>query len=326
MRESAMDSKRVIGVDIGSRWLDVSAEGTDRVERVSNAPDQVAAFVGRLDPTGDVVVFERTGGHERLLEAALAEKSVPWAVVHSQRVKAFRVALGIKAKTDAIDCKLLRGYGRNRLDAGKLRFGRVADVRLHSLLLRQRQIEAMLHAERCRSAMAGHDAVRASIEQIIANLEAALPIIAAELAAHKAQDPQFRRKQDVLCQQIGVGEVTARSVLAYVPELGELNAKEVASLGALAPSIHESGTIKRHGRLVPGRASVKRALYFPALTAMRRDPEMAVFAKRLRDRGKPKMVIVAAVMRKLLVRLNARLRDALDLDQVSRQTAAPAAG
>jgi transposase len=200
----------------------------------------------------------------------------------------------------------------------------VADVWLHSLLVRQRQLEAMLHAERCRLAMAAHDAVRASIEQIIAQLEAALPVIEAELAAHEAQDAQFRRKQEVMCRETGVAKITARAVLAYVPEIGRLKAKEVTSLGALAPRIYESGTIKRRQGLIPGRGSVKRALYFPALTAMRQDPDMAAFAKRLKDRGKPTMVVVTAVMRKLLVRLNARLRDALDEDQVE-PTAAPAA-
>ncbi len=319
-----MDSKRVIGIDVSKLWLDAAAEGTDRVERFSNAASQVFAFVGRLNPARDVVVFERTGGHERLLEIALAEKGVPWAVIHSQRVKAFRLALGIKAKTDAIDSRLLRGYGRNRLDAGELRFGRVADVRLHSLLLRQRQIEAMLHAERCRLATATHDAVRASIEQLIAQLEAGLPVIEAELMAHEAEDAQLRRKQEVLCEQIGVAQTTARSVLADLPELGQLKAKEVASLSTLAPCVHESGTTKRHKGLVPGRGNVKRALYFPALTAMRHDPEMAAFAKRLRARGKPNMVVVVAVMHKLLVRLNARLRDALEADQAT-QAAAPAA-
>lgn len=234
------------------------------------------------------------------------------------------MALGIKAKTDAIDCKLLRAYGRNRLDAGVLRFGRVSDVKLHSLLARKRRLTEMLHAERCRLAMAVHGAVRSSIEQMIVQLEAALPVIETALAAHEAQDVQFRRKQEVLCRQIGVAETTARALLADLPELGQLKAKEVVSLAALAPRVHESGTLKRYSGLVPGRGQVKSALFFPALTAMRRDPEMAAFAKRLRDRGKPKMVIVVAVMRKLLVRLNARLRDALADDQVD-QAAAPAA-
>jgi transposase len=325
MREIVMHGKRLIGIDVSKRWLDVSTEGTKRIERVSNTADQVVAFVDSLDAAHDVVVFERTGGYERLLETVLAEKGVAWALVHSQRVKAFRLALGIKAKTDAIDCRVLRDYGRNRLDAGALRFGRASDVTLHSLLARQRQLTAMLHAERCRLAMAAHDAVRASIELLIGQLDAALSIIEAELAAHEAQDIQLRRKQDILCREVGVGGATARALLADLPELGHLKSKEVVSLAALASRVHESGTLRCRGGLAPGRGCVRKALYFPALTAMRFDPDLAAFAKRLRERGKPKMVVVVAVMRKLLVRLNARLRDALATED-GNQAAAPAAG
>jgi transposase len=200
----------------------------------------------------------------------------------------------------------------------------VADVTLHGLLTRHRQLEAMLHAERCRLAMAPEGAVRASIENLIGHLEADLPVIEAELAALEARDAEFRLKRDVLCQQIGIANKTARKLLAHVPELGQVNAKAAASLGGLAPHVHQSGTIERHQGLVHGRGCVRSTLFLPALTAMRRDPEMARFAKRLRDRGKPKMVVVVAVMRKLLVRLNARLRDALAAGTVE-QTAAPAA-
>lgn len=318
-----MNDKRVIGVDVGKRWLDIASEGAQQTARVANTHEQVLRFVNDLNPNRDVVVFERTGGYERLLETALAEKRVAWAVIHSQRLKAFRLALGIKAKTDAIDCRLLRGYGRNRLDAGELRFGRVADVTRHSLLTRRRQLEAMLHAERCRLAMGVAGAVRTSIEKLIADIEADLPVIEAELTAHEAKDAELRFKQDVLCQQIGIAQATARKLLVDLPELGQLRAKEVVSLGALAPRVHESGTIKRRKGLVPGRGCVRSALYFPALTAMRRDPDMAEFANRLKARGKPNMVVVAAVMRKLLVRLNARLRDALA--ERAGQAAAPAA-
>src|SRR5215471_5844013 len=107
MMEVRMKDKRVIGVDIGKRWLDVAYEDTKEIERHANEPATVAALVAGFDATRDLVVFERCGGYERELEAALASTGVPWAVVHSASVKAFRQVEGIKAKTDPIDARLL---------------------------------------------------------------------------------------------------------------------------------------------------------------------------------------------------------------------------
>ena len=131
-----MDGKRVIGIDIGKHWLDVSREGAAKVERHPNEASAIAALVGTFDPAGDIVVFERTGGYERALESALAAAKMPWAVVHSAQVKAFRQVQGIKAKTDPIDARLLQTFGRNRLDAGKLRLGRIEDVVVDALMAR----------------------------------------------------------------------------------------------------------------------------------------------------------------------------------------------
>src|SRR5262249_32270141 len=128
MAEVGMDSKRVIGVDIGKWWLDVAYEESNRVKRCRNDASGIASLVDTLDPTHGIVVFERCGGYERNLEAALADAGIPWAVVHSARVKAFRQLERIKAKTDAIDARVLRDFGRDRLNAGDLRLGRPQNV------------------------------------------------------------------------------------------------------------------------------------------------------------------------------------------------------
>jgi transposase len=306
-----MSGKRVIGIDVGKSWLDVAAEDCERVRRCGNDAVAIAALIEQLDPAEDVVVFERTGGWERNLEAALADKMIPWAVVHSQRVKAFRQVRGIKAKTDRIDARLLRDYGRDRLNADELRLGRREDVTLDCLMARQRQLKAMRHAEACRLATASLDAVRRSIEDMIAHLDKALAAIAVELARHEDEHPDLAFKEEVLCHQIGVAEQTARGVLAVLPELGGLGCKEITALGGLAPRVHESGSIRKRRGLAPGRTSIKVILFNPARTAMRFDPQIKEFCDRLRARGKPGKVIMVAVMRKMLVRLNAQLRDAM---------------
>jgi transposase len=221
MMEVGMDGKRVIGVDIGKRWLDVAPEGVAKVERHANEATAIAVLVGTFDPGRDLVVFERCGGYERALEAVLARAGMPWAVAHSARIKAFRQVQGIKAKTDAIDARLLRAFERDRLNAGELRLGRAEDVVLAALIARHRQLKAALHAEQCRRETAAVEPARASIERTIAQLEAELAV-AAEVVRHEANDPQLALKEAVMCERIGVAQATARSLLAELPELGRL--------------------------------------------------------------------------------------------------------
>lgn len=319
-----MDGKRVIGVDVGKSWLDVACEGSPEVERHANEVAVIAALVASLDAGRDIVLFERTGGYERALESSLAAAGVPWAVVHAQRLKAFRQVEGIKAKTDRIDARLLRDFGRDRLNAGALRFGRIEDVRLDALLARRRQIRDALHAERCRLEMAALEAVRASIARTIGHLEAELASIEAETAALEASDAELCAKEAVLCRRIGVAQTTARALLAELPELGRLDRRQITALGGLAPRVHQSGGSERRRGLAPGRTSVRTILFNPARTAIRHDPEIAAFCQRLRQRNKPGKVILVAVMRKLLVRLNAILRDWL-ATQTGQGASAPAA-
>ena len=318
-----MDGKRVIGVDIGKRWLDVAREGTAAVEQHRNEASAIAALVRTFDPTRDIVVFEHSGGYERGLENALAAAGVPWAAVHSAQVKAFRQVQAIKAKSDAIDARLLQAFGRDRLDAGQLRLGRIEDIVLDALMARQRQIKAALHAEQCRYATAAIETVRASITRLVGQLERELAGITAELTAHEANNPLLAFKQAVMCERKGVAQATARALVAALPEIGRLDRREIASLGGMAPRVHKSGRTDRRRGLTPGRRSVKVILFNPARAAMQWDPEIKAFCARLRARGKPGKVIMVAVMRKLLVRLNAAVRDALT--QKERGGALPAA-
>ncbi len=308
-------SRRVIGVDVSKRWLDVACEGTSKVTRIANTPAAIAELVARLDPGRDLVMIERTGGYERGLETALASAGIAFSLAHALRVKAFRVACGLKAKTDSIDARLLMRFGRDRLDAGDLRLGRVADVSFASLMTRRSQLAAMLHAERCRLETVAAAAVRASLLRLIEALAAELAAIEAELDAHEGADPLLARKLAVLTETVGVAELSARALLAEVPELGQLDRKEAAALGGLAPRVHQSGELRYRRGLAPGRTAVKAILFNPARAAMRHDPQIRAFCARLRAAGKPGKVMMVAVMRKMLVRLNARLRDALAQDQ-----------
>jgi transposase len=287
MAEVGMDSKRVIGVDIGKRWLDVAYEDSVRVRRCHNDAAGIASLLNTLDLAHDIVVFERCGGYERNLEAELAA----WAVVHSARVKACRQLERIKAKTDAIDAQVLRDFGRDRLNAGDLRLGRPQNVTLDALMARRRQLQAMRHAERCRRETAAIAAAQASIDRMIARIDAELVAIETELRAHEANDAQLSLIQAAMCKRKGVAQTTARALLAELPELGRINRKEITALGGMAPRIHQSGRVTRTRGLDPGRNSIKVILFNPAPAAMRCDPQMRVFCDNLRARGKPGKLI-----------------------------------
>lgn len=314
-----MDDKplTVIGIDVGKRNLEVARDGIKAAARYSNDAVGIGRFLRSLDAKTDIAVFERSGGYERLLEAELATAGVRWAVVHSKQVKAFRIVEGIKAKTDAIDCQLLRDFGRHQLAAGKLRLGRLQDIALAALTARLRQLNDILHAERCRHETAASAVVRGSVARMVAALEAEVASIRADIEAHIAADPELSLKEQVMCRRVGVAQTTARALLATLPQLGYATAKQIAALGGVAPRVHQSGgTHKTHG-LDPGRGLVKVILFYPAQSAMRLDPQIKAFAQRLRARGKPGKVIMVAVMHKMLVGLNAALRDALGRGQLS---------
>lgn len=301
----------VVGVDIGKRFFDVAREGVRAVRRHSNDAVEIARFVSELAVAPSIVIFERCGGYERQLEARLAAAGIQWAVVHSQRVKAFRIAKGVKAKTDALDCRLLRDFGRDQLDQGRLRFGRLEDVTLAALVSRRRQLNGLLHEERCRSDTVVIDSVRTSVIRTMATLKSELATIEAEIERHVTADPELAFKQGIMCRRVGVARTTARALLAVLPQLGRASGKEITALGGIAPRVHQSGTLQKKRGLDPGRAAVKVILFYPAQTAMRFDPEIKAFAQQLRARGKPGKVIMVAVMHKMLIKLNAAVRDAL---------------
>jgi transposase len=239
MMEGGMDGNRVIGIDIGKWTIEVAREGSARTERYANEAAAIAALVSELDPACDLVVFERTGGYERLLETALAAAGMRWAVVHSKRVKAFREAQGVKAKSDTIDCRLLRNFGRDRLNATTC--GWAGSRTSRSPVWWRVSVSS---TPCCMPSAVAHT---------IALLEAELGQIEAAVAAHIAEDPQLAVKERALCQRIGVAHTTARGLLALLPELGQATAKEITALGGIAPRVHQSGTTHKRRGLEHGR-------------------------------------------------------------------------
>lgn len=224
---------------------------------------------------------------------------------------AFRQSRGLRAKTDRIDARLIAEFAADRLARGTLAPSVVQDEALRALAARRRQLVEGLHAERCRLDLAGERSVRASVQLIVKALTKSLAAIEAALAAHVAATPQTRALSHSLQAIRGIGPVTATTLIADLPELGQLTAKQVAALVGLAPQTRESGKARYRARTGHGRALVRSVLFNAARAAIRHPSPMKDFYERLvHHNQRPGKVALCAVMRKLVVIANAVARDA----------------
>lgn len=278
------------------------------VERIENTPAAIEAWLERVQ--ADVVAFEATGGWERNLQDALCGRKILFVRVHPNQVIAFRKSRAIKAKTDRIDARLIAAFAAEELVRRGLRPSIMGDAALRELAARRRQLIDTLHGERCRLELAHHQAVRASLMLVIEALTANLDAIEAELARHIAADPDAAELSGLLQSFKSAGPVTATTLIADLPELGCCSGKEIASLVGIAPNTRKSGKARGRERTGHGRPGVRRVLFNAARCAIQHNPEMKVFYQRLvTENGRPGKVALIAVMRKILVTLNAIARD-----------------
>lgn len=298
----------VVGVDVAKGWLDLCRAGQASVERIANEPSAIAAWLERNSPA--LVAFEPTGGYERALRAALAERQVLFARIHPNDLIAFRRSRGVKAKTDAIDARLIAQFAAEELTRRGIAPAIPADETLRELAARRRQLVDALQAERCRRALVQTDAVRKSLAAIIDALVQALAAVEAAIDAHIAASPDAARLASLLRSLKGIGPVCAATMIADLPELGRLSGKQIASLVGLAPQTRQSGKLTHRARTGKGRTGVRRVLFNAARSAIRHNPAMKAFYQRLVIQNqRPGKVALTAVMRKMLVTLNAIARD-----------------
>lgn len=305
-----MADKVFIGIDVAQDWLDI-ADTAGSARRLDNTPDALTAWIATLDPRRiGLVTFEPTGGLERPLRKALATAHIPFARVHPNEVVAFRASRGVKAKTDAIDARLLADFAAQELSRRGLAPLVEGDDDLRDMLVRRRQLIDTLHAERCRRARADHATVRGSIETLIAVLSEQLDALDRAIAAHIAARPELARAAANLQSFTGCGPVVAATLLGEVPELGRVSGKEIAALIGLAPRTNQTGKMRRRALTGHGRPGVRQGLFNAARCAIRFNPVMRAFFQRLTTtNGCSGKVALTAVMRKILVTLNAIARD-----------------
>ncbi len=296
-----------VGIDVAKAQLDVAVRPADEGWVVSNDDAGVRQLVSRLKTLEPVmVVLEASGGIELPLVASMAVEELPVVVVNPRQVRDFARATGKLAKTDSLDAAVLAHFG----EAVKppVRPLRDAETQaLNSLAARRHQVMSMIVSEKNRLGTAA-TAVCPRIEAHIEWLQRELDDLDRDLRQTLRQSPVWREKDDLLRTVPGVGEQVSLTLLAYLPELGALDRRQIAALVGVAPFNRDSGTMRGRRTIWGGRARVRAALYMGALVATRHNPVIKDFYLRLLAAGKPKKVALTACMRKLLVILNSMLK------------------
>jgi len=299
----------VVGIDVSKDHLDVHVRPGGTSFRVNRDGAGLQELLVQLEPLApSVVALEATGGFETVVAASLGTAGLPVIIVNPVQVRAFARALGKRAKTDPIDAAVIAHFA----EATKPEVRALPDEAtrlLSDLLARRRQIVQMIVAERQRARVLTAPRLQKSIARLLKALQQELNALDKEIDDSVRGTPVWREKEDLLRSVPGVGPTIARTLLAEMPELGTLDRREVASLAGLAPFTRQSGQWRGKSFIGGGRSRVRAMLYMGALVAVRYNPALRTFYDHLLAVGKPKMVALVAVARKLITILNAILRD-----------------
>lgn len=303
-----MTTKPTIGIDISKDHLDACRWPDGETCRVGNDAKGHRQLIAWIGAEVDRVAFEATGAYHGALERALHHAGIPYAKLNPARVRRFAEAVGTQAKTDRADAGLIARMGALLQPAAQTPRPQAVDE-LHELELARGALLRERTAVKNRAGRLTLALLRRQHAARLRTIERALAQIDAAIAALVAADAELARSAEILCSIPCLAPVTAAAILAEVPELGTLEPGAVASLAGLAPRTRESGRWKGAARIGGGRAELRRALYMPALTAARFNPDLKAVYDRLRAAGKPAKVALVAVMRKLLILANALIRD-----------------
>ena len=294
-----------IGIDVSKTTLAMAVAPSGDTWTSDTTPGAIDALVARLQALGPtIIVVEATGGYERPLAAQCATVGLPISIVNPRQVRAFAQAIGRTAKTDAIDARLLAAFGARMQPAARP----ITDAETQALaafVARRRQLVEMLGMERRRLEHAPPTgAIARDLRNHIRWLERRIDDVDEEIGSAVQASPVWRVQDERLRSVPGIGPTTARTLLAELPELGQLNRRAIAALVGVAPFNCDSGRHRGQRHIWGGRAAVRAVLYMAAVSAARHNPVLRTFYRRLRDAGKPAKVALIATMRKLLTIVN----------------------
>lgn len=300
---------RVLGFDVAKATIVVFDSATQKPRLIDNRRGAIDAVLADLDARC-LAICEPTGGHERLLLQRLVAKAIPCHRADTLKVKAFIRSFGTLAKTDALDAQALARYGIERWHSLPL-FAPPDDTlqALGELVARRRDLVALKVAEQNRLGSPARQAIKASCEAVLRTLRRQIERIDAAIDSLLQACDSLRHRIEILQTLPGVGPRTATALAASMPELGSLSRRQAASLAGVAPHPRDSGTLKGYRSMRGGRPIIRTTLFMAALAASRANGPLRPFYQRLVENGKKPIVAIAALMRKIIVILNARLRD-----------------
>lgn len=293
-----------VGCDIGKSYIDISFGG--KHSRLKNETLEIEKFVDKCRKHEvEKIVLEPSGGYERKLLQALQENNLPVSVVNTFYVRNFARCEKDLAKTDKIDCKVLEKYGEKMdpkpyVAKEKYRFA------LEELTSRRNNIVEIIKEERARLEKEPSSFTKESIGRHLAFLKNELKVV--EMKIEEIIKLNGSLENEILQSEKGVGLQTSAILIGSLPELGKLDNRQIAKLVGIAPVAHDSGKMKGRRHIRGGREKVRNALFMASISAIKSNEKVRDFYRRLRNKGKPTKVALTAVMRKLLVILNAKMR------------------
>lgn len=297
-----------IGIDIAKAEFEIKESGPQKTYSERHTQAGIRRTVRRMaaiQPT--LVAMEATGGLEKALARALAAAGIRVAVINPRQIRDFARSLGRLAKTDGIDADVIALYAE-RIRPEPRDFPDANTDLLDALLTRRQQLIQMMTAEKNRLQQTDSVAIRRSIQAVIRSFKKEIESLSRSVDSLLASCPEMQAKAELLQSVGGVGPIVAQTLIAAVPELGKVSKKQIAALIGVAPINRDSGIMRGRRTTWGGRSHVRTILYMAALTAIRSNPLIRAFYKRLTASGKKKMVALVACMRKLLVILNAILK------------------
>jgi transposase len=302
--------EKTIGIDVSKARLDVHVLDSKKDLQFDNNAvgiKKCCKLCNELKP--ELVVLEATGGYEYQAAAQLSAKGLPVAVVNPRRVRDFAKALGFTAKTDKIDARAIALFAANCKPMAQ---GVIDDNsrKLKALTARRKQLLDMKTAENNRMEHAIDKVIARSLKRLINMIDSEIEKVDMQISKHIDNMPELQEKAKTLKSIPGIGEVTASMLISELPELGTFNRRQIASLVGVAPMNRDSGTFRGKRMTGGGRKNVRNRLFMPTLVAIRHNPPLRKYYRRLVDeKGKTKMVAVIAAMRKLLCIMNAMLKN-----------------
>jgi transposase len=297
-----------VGIDVSKKTLDTAIGQEADLWQAANDQKGIATIIDRLQEVSPtLIVVEATGGLEIRLLTALYEANLPFCRVHPGRVREFARSIGLLAKTDKLDARLLARFGEAVKPATTALPGE-DEQHLSALLARRRQVIDMLTAEKNRLGTAPA-VTQERISQHILWLQEERDNLDKDIDQFINQTPILEQKQELLQSVPGVGPVVSAILMADLPELGQLSRQKIAALVGVAPFNNDSGPRKGKRRVKGGREAIRSTLYMATLSSIQHNPVIQLFYKRLVNAGKQKKVAIVACMRKLLTILNAMIRD-----------------